>query len=149
METQKYVSDVIKAWEEKIPLMQYQTKALISDAILKAQGELWERSAPDWYGKGIWDLEDPENSYTLEQLTKLDKQFANEEYEIVCTSSHSWFDDGGRAVDILLANQKSRDRVWGSIDTYIDHQGFILPLVFWEDFKKFPKDYILLSGGPR
>jgi len=144
------ITDAINGWKKKMPLMQFQVARLIREAILNGQGELWLRRAPDFYSRGgIMDLEDPDNEYTLEKLREYNTLFESGDWEIVCSSGHNWFDEGGDAVDILIANKKAQTRVWDRLNGELTKFGYVIPAVFWEDFSKFPEDYILLTGGPR
>ena len=122
--------------------MDYQVKRFENLIRNQGQGTFWEMDLPDGYAKATFEEGSEEYSRELEKLTDL----FQDGWELVMAVSHSWWDDGGQAVHLYIANKKARDRVWGKF--YMDDQVFYPERFYIDDLRNCPEDYMVYVSGP-
>ncbi len=110
------------------------------------QGSFWEMDLPRGYGKvdrPIFEEGLEEYSRELEAITDLFQQG----WEVVLVTNHSWFDDGGQACQIYIANKKARERVWDQVNRVSEVHIWIDTETI-ADMQTYPEDYKVYGSGP-
>jgi len=104
------------------------------------QGSFWEMDLPRGYGKEdkpIFEEGSEEYSQELEAITDLIQQG----WEIVLATNFNWFDEGGQACQIYIANKKARERVWAEIDRVDNTESHWADARYLADMQAYPEDY--------
>ena len=110
-------------------------------------------------GQGYWWYQGIRNGYTIgeahvpgthEHTVQLSVivDLLEQGWELVAALQDNWFDEGGQQVNLILANQEARERVWKKIDCLAPKINRIATLEYVQDMQLYPEEYILIGSGP-
>jgi hypothetical protein len=111
------------------------------------QGSFWEMDLPRGFAKEDRPIFEPgseEYSRELEAITDLIQQG----WEGVLVTNFNWFDEGGPACHIYIANKKARERVWAEIDRVDNTESHWAEVKYLADIQAYPEDYKAYCSGP-